>query len=316
MPVFIILAIVGFALTLYIVYRASMSERHLFSVSLLALFGGLLFESFRISDDWKKVIYQFIGTYLFSLITFMPGKHEHPYDFESHIEVWPYWFIGFFAIGTALFNKEKVTAKLTEGITLLQSLSLIYWTIDYGFLNVENWFSKSLLLIALLFSAFSILHALTYIHLSKTVRLTLSIWSTIIMFAFAIDNIIRVFSNVDIESTSQLSQGLYIGLQYFLLGVSAVYVARNYILLSSLLPSKNGNYPSDLKESKKDHVDRYSADQVLIKSSLFCIVYAALFYGANYHYHFLPRHTMIWFVFLTFPLILQLASRLTGYNRS
>jgi hypothetical protein len=305
MPIIIVLGVIGLFLTLYIGFRASISDRKLFSVSLLALFAGLIFESIRVSGSWKTVAGIFTATYLFSLLSFLPGKRERVYNFENHIEFWPYSFIFLFAIFFGIAYKDKVTAKLTEGITLLLSLSLVYWTIDYGFTNYNNWFAYTLLTIAFLMTAFSLLNALTNLHLSKTTRLTLSVWSTVIMFAFAVDNIFRVFDNPDIEST-YLSDGLYIGLQFFLLGVSAVYIMQNYMLLAAFLPSKNGNYKRDLKENKKDHIDRFSDEQVLTGHSLLCILYAVAFYGLNYKYQVLPRHTMIWLVFLTFPLFLRL----------
>jgi len=312
-PIIVIVGIVGLAvglaLTIYIGYRASISDRKLFSVSLIAIFAGLLFESFRISGNWKIVVFTFIGAYFFSLLVFLPIEEEHGYgyDFESHIQSWPYVFIFFYALAFTIFYKDKVTAKLTEGITLLQSLSLVYWTIDYGFTNYDNWLTITLLIIAYLLSAFAILNAVTYLYLSKTIRLILSIWSSVIMFAFAIDNIVRVFNNPGIENSKYLSEGLYIGLQYFLLGVSAVYIMQNYRLLAAFLPSRDGsNYKNNLKENKKDHLDRYSDKQVFIGHSLLCILYAVTVYGLNYKYQVLPRHTMIWLVFLTFPLILQL----------
>ena len=130
------------------------------------------------------------------------------------------------------------------------------------------------------------------------------------MLAFAVDNIFSVFNNPDIES-AYLSNGLYIGLQFFLLGVSAVYIMRNYMLLVDLLPSNNDNYLRDMKAIKKDHLNRFSADQVLTGHSWLCILYAMAFYGLNYHYQVLPRHTMIWLVFLTFPLFLRLVDFVT-----
>ena len=310
MPIVIALGIIGLLLTLYIGYQASISDRKLFSVSVLALFAGLLFESFRVSENWKSVIPIFVGSYFISLVSFLPGKREHIYVFENHIESWPYFFILLYALGFALFQKDRVTIKLTEGITLLLSLSLVYWALDYGFTNYQNWFAYTLLTIACLLSAFSIVNALTNLHLSKTTRLTLSIWSTVVMLAFAVDNIFSVFNNPDIES-AYLSNGLYIGLQFFLLGVSAVYIMRNYMLLVDLLPSNNDNYLRDMKAIKKDHLNRFSAEQVLIGHSLLCILYAMTFYGLNYHYQVLPRHTMIWLVFLTFPLFLRLVDFVT-----
>jgi hypothetical protein len=307
-PVVIILGITGLALTIYIGYRASVSNRKLFSVSLLALFAGLLYESFRVSDKWKTVVQMFIATYFLSLFNFLPGKRETHYNFEDHLKSWPYCFIFLFTLIFAVVNKDKVTIKLTEGSALLLSLSVIYWTVDYGFTNYHNWFAIGLLTIAFSFSVFSIVNALTNIQLTGPIRLALSIWSTVIMLAFAIDNIIRVFSNQEIERSQYLSKEFYIGIQYFLLGVSAVYIMQNFILLSDFLPSKDGNYKADLKENIKTHIDRFSDRQVAIKLSCFCILYAVTIYGLNYEYRILPRHTMIWLLFLTFPIFIQLGN--------
>ena len=302
----IVLGVIGLLFTIYIGYRASLSDRKLFSISLVALFGGLLFESYRVSRNLKKLFLVFTGSYFLSLFNFLPGKNEQIYIFENHIETWPYSFLFLFTMGFAIFFKDKVTTKLTEGITLLLSISLIYWTIDYGFTNIRHWFVLTLLTMLFLLTAFSIVNALTHIHLSRSIRLTLSIWSTLILFAFAIDNIIRVFSNPGIESSKYLSDGLYIGLQFFLLGVSAIYIMYNYILLSSFLPSKGGNYRRELMEAKKEHIDRYSPDQIHIGHALLCILFSTTIYGLNSKFQVLPRHTMIWFVFLTFPFFLQL----------
>ncbi len=304
-PWIIVLALVGLVLTIYISIRVSVSDQKLFSVGLIALFIGLLFESYRVSDSWKSVLAIFIGSYFLSLFNFLPYKHERNYLFENHIESWPFVFIFFYTMGFAIFFKDRVTTKLTEGITLIQSLSLIYWTIDFGFINYDNGFVIFLITIAYLLTGFSIVNALTNLNLSRTIRLILSIWSTIVMFAFALDNIYRVFSNPDIGSSEYLYDNLYIGLQYFFLGVSAVYIMQNYILLAGFLPSRNGNYRRELMEIKKDHIERYSEEQVFVGHSLLCIVYSVILYGLNYAYEILPRHTMIWLVFLTFPLFLR-----------
>jgi hypothetical protein len=131
------------------------------------------------------------------------------------------------------------------------------------------------------------------------------------MFVFAIDNTIRVFSN-EVESSKYLSQELYIGLQYFMLGVSAVYMVQNYILLTGFLPSRNGNYKRDLQENIQTHIERYSDKQVFIGDSLFCIFYSTTIYSLNYEYHVLPRNTTIWLVFFTFSLIIYLAELING----
>lgn len=303
-PFFIIAVILELFLTIYIANKASTSFRELFPASLIALFAGLIFESFRVSGSWKTVVRIFLGTYLFSLITFLPGKVERVHSFESKIEAWPYYFILFFAFFFGITHKKKVTSKLTEGTALLLSISFIYWAVDYGFTDLHDWFSNSLMIIGLLFSTFSIVNALTHIQLSTTNRLTLSIWSTIIMSAFAIDNIIRVFKSPDIDNLF-LSEGLYIGVQYFLLGVSAVYIIQNFMLLAPFLPRRISEYKHELEKVKKDHINRFSDKQVLIRHSILCILYTVTLYVLNYNYQVLPRHTMIWLVFLTFPFLLR-----------
>jgi len=299
-PILIILGVIEILLTLYIGYRATISDKKLFSVSLFALFAGLLFESIRVSESWKTVLGIFTVAYLFSLAVFLPGKSDTVYNFENYIEIWPYAFLIIFAIFFGIAYKERITAKMNEGFALVLSLSFVYWIIDHGFTNFHNWFASILILISFSMIVFSIINAFTNLNLSKTTRLMLSIWSTAILFGFAIDNIIRVFNNPEIEST-YISNGLYIGLQFFLLGMSAVYIIQNFMLITVILPSKNDNF----KLNVKDHLDRFSNEQVLTRHSLFCVFYTLTFYGLNYKYQFLPRHTIIWLVIVTFPFFLR-----------
>jgi hypothetical protein len=217
--------------------------------------------------------------------------------------MWPYYFIFCFLIISIIIYQEKLIAKLTEGTTLMLSISIIYWTIDYGFLNIDHWFAKTCIILALCFSIFSLVHALSYITLTRSVRLTLSIWSTVITGIFALENIIKVYSNGDITSTQYLPHGLFISLQYFLLGVSAIYITQNFYLLLSFLPSRNGNYRKELRETINQHVDRFSPNQVDIFLSVLCILYTVALYATNYKYQILPTNMAIWLVFVTFPLI-------------
>ena len=307
---FVFIAVSVAIFIVFIGYKISVSEHKIFSISLIALFGGLLFESFRISDNWSTVGYIFIGTLIFSLFSFLPIKH----DFDKDLQSLPYIFLLLFTLFSALFHSDKTTAKLTEGITLLQSISIIYWIFDYGFMNIGDWFVKFLIILALIFSAFSIFNALTTFVLSRTTRLTLSIWSSIIMLLFGIDNVYRVYQNENIETTKYLSQGVYIGLQFFLLGVSSMYIVQNAMMLVRILPGRgsffNSAYFNELRELKDEHIERYSDQQAYIGHSIFCTIITGTLYWLNYKYEFLPRHTMIWIGFMFFPLIL----RLTAYR--
>lgn len=305
-------------LLLYISYRMYITERHLISISVFALIAGAMYETKYITKDSRTILMTAAISFLLSFATFLPGKRERYYDFENHIQTWPYVFLVLFLFFTIVFNKEKVTPKLTEGTTLLQSIAIIYWVIDFGLLNTSNVFLISLLFFGLLFSVFSIVHTLTNLELTRTSRLILSIWSTIIFVLFAVENIIRTFQNQQIENTENIVSGIYIGLQYFLLGVSGVYILQSYIMLIAFLPGKNSffnkQYFKELKELKSDHINRYSLQQIDISHSLFCIIFTGGIFYLNHQYKIVPKHIAIWIVFISFPVIINIYEALRKKN--
>lgn len=315
MPFFVWLSVFAITFTLFIIYKITISERKFFSISLIALLSGVLIESYRVSKNWKIVFFKFIGAYVLSFIAFILGKREVYYEIDSHIEYWFYTIVVSYIIISTIFLSEKITQKLSEGVTLLLSLSLIYWVIDYGFINIDYIIVKVLLVIGLLFAIYSIFHSLFYIPLTRTSRLVLSVWSSIVVLAFAVDNIFRVFANKNIEDSEYFTEGLYIGIQYFLLGISAIYILQNYFFLTDLLPSKNGNYKKDLIIAKKAHIKRFSDSQVSKRNSILCILYCFSFYFFNSYYDLLPRHTMIWLVIFTFPFFVNFLSYYFSKNQ-
>lgn len=315
-PYVIGIGLLVLALTIYVGFRVHASERRLIPISVIALIAGVIFEGKRLSDKWQTVLLTAAGSFVFSFVVFFPGKNEHNYSFESHIEMWPYWFIIIFAISSIVFHGDKILPKLSEGITLLQSMAVVYWVIDYGFMDTDSLLLKSLFIVGLAFSLYSLFHAFTHATLSRTSRLTLSIWSSIIMMLFAFDNIYRVYQNEQIENTADLSHGLYIGLQYFLLGISIIYIVQNFLMLVGFLPGKgtffNKQYFLDIKELKSDHIKRYSERQVSILHSFFCVLFTGTIFVLNHHYQILPRHVAIWSVFMIFPFILTLYDYAAG----
>ena len=143
-PIMIVISAICIVLTVYHIYKASVGGYKLFSISILALFTGILYESLRVTNNRTTVIYQFIGAYFLSFLFSLPSQTF--YISGSYVSMWPFTFLFIFALVAVILNRDKVTAKLTEGITLLLSLSIIYWVIDYGF--TENLFEKTLLILA------------------------------------------------------------------------------------------------------------------------------------------------------------------------
>lgn len=311
----LILSLGGILISLffgYLSYRIYQSDRNLISLMIFPLIFGIIFENKRLSTNWKIMALKILGALLFSILAFIPNKHEHPYDFENHIEVWPYWFVIIFVIISMIFHDKKIIPKLTEGITLLQSISIIYWIIDIGFLNIKNTFTYVLISIGVIFCIVSFIHAFSYIKLTRNARLFLSIWSSIIMIIFAIDHIYRVYNFDYFMDNAILNNGLNI-LQYFLLGVSLIYIFQNAFMLLTYLPDKHSFYgKSHMKEIKnmnKTHIKRYSMSQIKISDSFLALLFTSLIYFCNYSYKIIPRHTLIWLIFWTFPILIWTKQR-------
>lgn len=292
----------------YVSYRIFISNRELVSVMILPLVLGIALESKRLSASWKTILLKIHGALLLSAITFIPFKGEQYYDFEAHIEVWQYGFVFFFAIISMIYHDKKVIIKLTEGITLLQSISIIYWILDVGILNFNNSFSYFMMGVGLIFCSISLFHAFSYKKLTKKARLTLSIWSSIIMIVFAIDHIYQVFTFNGIDNYIMLSYLLGI-LQYFLLGVSLIYILQNAHMLFVYLPSKNRVYNkshlNEIRKMNKVHIKRYSETQIKILDSAIALIFTTGVYFLNYKMQIMPRNTLIWMVFWSLPLVIS-----------
>lgn len=304
--ILIIIGIIILSFFGYIIFRTYQSENNLLSIMTIPLILGIVFENRRLSSDWKAILIKITISLALSIFAFIPGKRERNYSLENHIEMWPYFFIFFFVIASVIYHEKKIIPKLTEGITLLQSISIIYWITDIGFLNFKNVFAYILMFIGLIFCLVSFLHAFTYIKLTRNSRLFLSIWSSIIMIIFAIDHIYRVFNFDYFVDYQFLNEGLNF-LQYFLLGVSLIYIFQNAIMLLEYFPSKsrayNKEHMNDIRKMNKTHIDRYSQNQIKISDSFLALFFTSGIYYWNYKYQIMPRHTLIWLLFWIFPFV-------------
>jgi len=301
-------------------YYVPFNERKIYTICFTALYCGLLFQSYSITKNWKVLLLPFVCSCFVVITSLLPVITQNENFFEEFIELFSFPIIFMFALFLYSFYQEKITIKLSEGITLIQSLSLIYFVADFYLQNSENIFTKIALFITIILSSFSIFHALTYFKLSNTVRLTLSIWSTVIALIFSLINIYYVLHNNDIQNSSNfslISQSLNIALQYFLLGISVVFFAQNFGLLVQFMPKKNPtelDILENLLESKIIHIERFSDNQENISNSIFCIMYVIIMFGLNLKLNYLPSLTMIWLVIYTVPLILNSIRHIKNYR--
>jgi len=297
----------------YAIYCIWTADGSLIPLSAIALIAGAIVENIKLSDNRWTTVKNTLRAFVASFLAFMPGKWEDIYRFNDHITFRPYVFLAGLILIELAHNTKKVIAKLSEGTTLILSVVIIYRVIDHWFTYTSSIFLKIIMWLGLLFSLYSILNAFTKIRLTRNNRFILSIRSSIIMILLAIDNIYTVSQNGSIEKATSIGQGISIGLGYFLLGVCAVYIVQNIIMIVWFLPSKNRwfnkAYFQDIKKLKEEHIQRYSNRQTKIGMSICCFFLAGIFLWVNYQYHFLPRNTSIWIVFFVFNSILYAYER-------
>ena len=307
-PLFSFIGLMGTMIFFVIFSKIRKLDEIPISLTVIPLILGLTFEYRRICKNWKTIIYTTLGAFALSLFSLLPGKRERNYRFEEHLAVWPYYFIVVYCLIAIVSHSKKTTPQLTEGITLLQSIALIYWFIDLNFMNDEQGFLTIFFLLSIPFIAYSFFHALSQSILTDSARFILSLWSSVVMLVFSIDNILRVMNQDFISEDGSYQIITSVSLQYFVLGISSIYIVRNILMLSGFFPSRNRffnkTYFNDINELRDEHISRYSAKQVKMYHTLIIILFTVSTFVANYNYHFLPRHTVVWLSFILSPYLL------------
>jgi len=286
---------------LYILHQLSIATNKMVPVSVIALITGAIIEIKRLTPKWSTVIGIVLFSLLLSSISFMPGKHENVYDWGIHLKIWPYAFLFIFLIFAYAIHKDKIIPRMTEGITLILSVGFLYWLVDHDFYVTKSAVQKAFVIVGFVVAIFSIINAFVNIKLSPSLRLSLSIWSSIIMILLAVDNIYGVYQQGAVEDSVYLADKVYIGLQYFLLGTSSIYIFQNFMMIALFLPDKyrffNAEYFNDVRILKREHINRYSENQSGMKLSFIGLVVSSGFFLSNYLLEFLPTNTAIWLVF-------------------
>ncbi|MCZ4410571.1 hypothetical protein O3Q51_17275 [Cryomorphaceae bacterium 1068] len=305
-----ILLLFGWAFCLaiyaYIFQYAYKENVRVISIMVLPLLLGLVWENWRLSRNWYHLQIKILGALLFSLLAFLNFKGEVNYDFERHLEIWPYGFIGIFTIISALYHDERVVIRLGEGITLLQSICLVYFAFEKGWMEPSNALQVVLLILVGLFCLFSIFHSLSYTKLAELNRLILSIFSSIAMLTFAVDHSIQVLQSDVTENEVSISLGL-VALEYFLLGIALMYIFQNFLMLQVYFPAKNRFYDRLHRESMKEmnglHIARFDSSQLNRLDAILIISLSLALFYINYHFAFIHYYSLIWILFVMAPLL-------------
>ncbi|MFN2424317.1 MAG: hypothetical protein ABR572_11160 [Cryomorphaceae bacterium] len=293
----------------YIFFYAHDSGEGELPVMVLPMVAGIIFENWRLSRNWKAIQIKLLVALLGSLFAFAYGKGEVVYDFERHLSFWPFFFIFLFVMYSVFFHEDRSVVGMGKGVTLLQTTALIYLLIEREWYAMLTGMWAILLVVVGIFTAFTLYRAFSKRKLADQQRLALSLWSSLIMLIFSADLIYRVLISTPSEPFLS-TNGLLAALQFFLLGVSSIYILRNLQMLAIYLPHDGhfygGTHRAIIKKLNKLHIARYSKSLLPTVDAVILLLLALLLYSLNYIYAFLPDYTLIWTVFWISPLLISL----------
>lgn len=289
-------------------HRIATSNRKILQLNFAAIMLGLVFEFRRLEGKWSPVLWTFAFVYILSFLAFLPGKHERHYVFEEHLANWPWYFLFTFIIGAMAVLSTRLEASYTEGITLLLCLAFNYWIFAHHYWQTGNGFIKSLILLNGIFSVFALYHAFSYRKHSKSSRLLLSIGSSVIILILATDNIVQLISRRNIETAPDLSEAIVTFLEYFLLGISGIYLAQHLFLVLAYLPGKD--FMKTVRETNDSHLSRFSGEQVFVSDAVIIALVSLIGFILNNYFNFLPVNAMIWITLAFAPGFLWLIKKI------
>lgn len=301
--VLLALAFIGLSsATVFLVLKAKATDRKILQLNFIAILLGLVFEYRRLAGKWSTVLITALVAYALSFLAFAKGKSQKVYVFGDHLEMWPYYFLLFFVLIAMVIEYTRAVKKITEGITLLLTIAINYWILANNYWNTGFLFTKILIIINGLFSLFAVYNALSYRKLGNGARLTLSLWSSVITLILALDNFFKLYRLRDIEHLPSFSDSLLVFLQFFLLGVSSIYIAQNITMIGAYMPGKG--FMQSVRDMNDIHLNRFSQEQVYIADSIIVLIISLTGFGLNYFFQFLPVNLMIWAMITLVPFTL------------
>lgn len=296
------------AITVLLVRRAYQSEKELMPLGIIALLGGLAFEYRRVFGSWRSLLHMFLGMYAVSLTAFIPLDGNKPYDIETRIGMWPFWFCFLVTIAAMAKDRERITTRMDEGSVLLVSIAFAYWLSSQWQFDIRSGFDAFLLMVVVVACGFVLLHAFTDRPLTRWHRLLLSLWGTCVILTLSVDNALRVWGMDQGPYTTDIWDRMLLFVAFFMLGISSMYLVNNAFLLIDLMPSRGASlsqYRKELKAIKKVHLERFDTHQIPTRYAGYCLLYSLAVYVPNAVFDWVPAHLAIWGVVVSFPLVIH-----------
>ena len=288
------------------VYRSAASNTELL-FPLLAVAAGLIFESYRVTRDVSQTGWTLLASLVGGVIFTSPKAEGADFSSFKMFVFAGYFLLIYFGVFLTV-NRNRITPDRSEGQAWLLSLCFVYWLVDlYHSLANPTWLLPlaALTAIPVIISAY---HAFFRHPLSEKTRTWLSVWCVLITLILGIDNGVSVLFPATEWSSYDTFDYPARMFAFFLLGISAIYVANNLLQILELNPF-NDVSKKEKRQIRRRHLLRFSPGQVPAWHSAACLAYATVLFAANFIYGVLPRITVIWLVIVSFPPLLALAVR-------
>jgi hypothetical protein len=289
------------------------------TIAYVAFLIGTIMELLRVTKDPKQTAWLFFCALAVSVFNFLPYKREQGYSFQSHLDNWPIVFVLFLLLAMIALYGKRLTARIGEGATMLLSIAFFYWMLD-------RFYSESGPLWAVILAAvpvlYCVIHALTDIELSPRVRLGLSLWSAMVMAAFAVRYVMALLQMGSIENRlmeSDFEQATRLLAEYVLLGAAGAYILQNVNMLLGYVPGRdtffNQRYFREARELTAAHIARYSPQQVPLAEAL--VVLALVLLLLVLHWLFRPVSTgfVLWLILAGVPWVMDIGTGLLWMRR-
>jgi len=252
------------------------------SDAILFFFAGLLTQGFilLIGRMTMKDAGIVLACALGSLLGFIPGKHEQPYDPHLHYLV----VVVIFTLGYTIFLKKKVLQHINKEILLVWTLVAVYTALKIPYIVSH----PQLLILLLMLSLLAVVNAFAGFDSSYCWKVYFYIWFLIVIvgiiasqFAFS-----TMFSILGLSFSHHSSENLE-PWNMFAIGMTFLYLALNFICLVQLIPLP-GKHQSiedrleEVEEAMDELADDYDDSQVQIGKTLALFIICAALLATNF----------------------------------
>lgn len=264
----------------------------------------LLFVNYDWSLEKAKRLLKSAGI---GLLGILPGKHESHYVHNIYFHVCFCFVI--FAVSVIAFYKKEILPAVTE--CSLLSYSLIFWFDFLRIFNPESGFDRTIFLVALIPSLFTLVVAFTVRTWSFKVNLFCYVWFLFLIFGIYVIQV--SFGELAFIFNPENVKPTYLP-HLFLTGMSFTYLTASCFYLYILVPiqGKNQTREQRMKIWRADAqmmAGRFVDYRMTALQALFILLLQGGIYASDLAYGWMPAPLLVNLSVILLPLVFSLVFR-------